>query len=659
MKIFFPMAVIILPILIPLNYSSGKDTRTIGRTHYNVTGLDRLAWSNVSPMHTSRYWAHLVLALCVVIWVCFIFHHELMHYIFKRQEFLSSRNHRLKASSTTVLITDIPKELCTSEAIMDLYGDFPGGVRRIWINRDLSQVVEKAKIRSQLEKLLENAETDLVRKAVKQHRALQKRQDRHAAKQDGLAHDGEGAIELLTNQPIPSSPGNAGSMHESSARPSGDVRRTTPEECVLDLEHDLASKAVWTKYVDQKQRSTMKINLTTLSRIPVFGTVFKTKVDTIYYCRREISRLNEEVELEIDKSESYSENGSAFIQFNGQKAAHLACQALADTSPRQMTKRLIELSPADINWANLGLSWRARYVRYTSFVIIFLVLIFIFGLISFFTGILSRASTLSGSTSWLHWIGSLPTWLLSFIQGTLPPVIQVILLSGPLPIVLRALTNHTEGAFTGSQGERSLQIWYFILLLIELFIIPTISSGLTSIVESLVNNPFGTSIPNILATNLPTAANYYFSFLVVQALSISASSILQTIRLLNYYVIGSVNSPDSVFERLSWTNRTRIGSNIPWYTTFVVIGTSLSYFLLLASMLKLIRSCLLHDCAIDIGLHDSHLRSLLGSDQKQSALRRSHWQRRWRRIVLPNCYQSNILWALLHGNLPDWSFLSR
>jgi hypothetical protein len=113
-------------------------------------------------------------------------------------------------------------------------------------------------------------------------------------------------------------------------------------------------------------------------------------------------------------------------------------------------------------------------------------------------------------------------------------------------------------------------LWYFIFLIVELFIIPTISSGLTSIVEELIRTP--TSVPNILATNLPTAANYYFSFLILQALSLSATSILQTIRLFKFYVIGHVNTPDSVFEKLSWTNLTRIGSNIPWYTTFAVIG---------------------------------------------------------------------------------------
>jgi hypothetical protein len=308
-----------------------------------------------------------------------------------------------------------------------------------------------------------------------------------------------------------------------------------------------------------------------VAKIPLLGRFFRGKVDTIYFCRRELARLNKEIEEEAKSPDVFPYNLSAFIQFNTQKAAHLACQSVADTSPSRMRKRLVEISPGDINWPSLSISWKARYLRLGAFLVLFALLLFAFGIISVFTGILSRVSTLSGSTAWLRWIGSLPRWLLSFIQGTLPPVIQVIVLSGPLPILIRLLTNRVRGATTGQQGERSLQLWYFIFLMVELFIIPTVSSGLTSTVDTLIRTP--TSVPNILATDLPTAANYYFSFLILQALSLSATSILQTIRLFKFYVIGSVNTPDEVFEKLSWTNLTRIGSNVPWYTTFAVIGT--------------------------------------------------------------------------------------
>jgi hypothetical protein len=547
LRIFFPMAVLVMPILIPLNVKGGKGTNTIAGVSYNVTGLDTLAWSNVSPENTDRYWAHLFLAIGVVAWVCFIFHQELSHYIVKRQEYLSSLGHKLKASSTTVLIQDIPKKLCNTEALEELYGDFPGGIRRIWINRDFTALVDKDKLRKHYEDLLENAETDLLRRVARQSRK---------------AKPNEVALEVQPEEDSASLP----------VRP--EMGPATPAACREDLEYDLETNAAWTRFLRPKQRKRMRIPTDEHSiacKIPLVGRFFKAKVDTIYYCRRELARLNKEIEMDTKREEEYPQNQSAFVQFNSQKAAHLACQSIAHTSPRHMRRRLVEISPGDINWPSLNLSWRSRYLRMVAFLFLFILLVFVFGLISFFTGILSRVSTLSGSTSWLKWIGSLPPWLLSFVQGTLPPVIQVIVLSGPLPILLRMLTNRTRGATTGQEGERSLQLWYFIFLIFELFIIPTISSGLTSIVEELIRTP--TSVPNILATDLPTAANYFFSFLIVQALSLSATSILQTIRLFKFYVIGHVNTPDAVFEKLSWTNLTRIGSNVPWYTTFAVIGT--------------------------------------------------------------------------------------
>jgi hypothetical protein len=615
LKIFAPMTVLILPILLPLNYSDGRGHRTINNSPNNVTGLDTLAWSNVSPEHTNRYWAHLVLAVVVVIWVCFIFYHELKHYIMRRQEFLSSPSHRLKASSTTVLITDIPTDLCTHEGLTEMYDDFPGGIRRIWFNRDFKPLVQKDAARKKFEDMLENAETNMIREIVRKDAKQQKRQKNRTPNLSTSVHEQRIGQELRTDS-------------TSDVIVRDDIHQAaTPAACEGDLQHDLKTEAAWTKYLSPKQRQKMRIprgNHTSLFHIPIVGRFFSTKVDTIYYCRRELARLNIEIESDVEMSDSYPQTGSAFIQFDSQMAAHLACQSVADTMPRHMTKRTVEISPADINWPSLNIGWRARYLRLVWFLVLFIVLVFLFGVISFITGVLSHASTLGTSYAWLKWIGELPQWLLAFIQGTLPPVIQVILLSGPLPILLRSMTNSTRGAATGSEGERSLQTWYLIFLLIELFIIPTISSGLTGVVSELIHSP--ASVPNILAVNLPTAANYYFSFLVVQALSISASSILQTIRLFNFYVLGSVNTPDSVFNKLSWTNRTRIGSNIPWYTTFAVIGmlctpacktASLTYF----------RSCLLRHCALDPHLHDPHFQPFLGRDQKQYPLRHQNWKR--------------------------------
>src|SRR5882757_3132138 len=73
-RIFIILGLTMLPILLPLNAIAGRGE--LG----SVRGLDTLSFSNVSPLHTERYWAHLVLALFAAIAVCFILQREIWDY---------------------------------------------------------------------------------------------------------------------------------------------------------------------------------------------------------------------------------------------------------------------------------------------------------------------------------------------------------------------------------------------------------------------------------------------------------------------------------------------------------------------------------------------------------------------------------------------------
>lgn len=128
LKIFCILALVIIPILLPLNSIGG-----IGGDL--VQGLDRLAWTNVAPEDTSRYWAHLLLALVVIVLFCYMFYRELRAYIRLRQAYLTSPQHRLRASATTVLVASIPRKWLGVKELLGLYDVFPGGIRNIWINR--------------------------------------------------------------------------------------------------------------------------------------------------------------------------------------------------------------------------------------------------------------------------------------------------------------------------------------------------------------------------------------------------------------------------------------------------------------------------------------------------------------------------------------------
>lgn len=171
LKIFVPAACIILPILIPLNAVNGRGTafasESNNRDATNVTGLDQLAWGNIRPTHTSRYWAHWILALFLICYVCFVAFDELRGYIRMRQAYLTSPQHRLRASATTVLVSSIPPKWCTMEALDGLYDVFPGGIRNIWLNRNYDELSDKVQRRDQLAQKLEAAETDLIKKCCK------------------------------------------------------------------------------------------------------------------------------------------------------------------------------------------------------------------------------------------------------------------------------------------------------------------------------------------------------------------------------------------------------------------------------------------------------------------------------------------------------------
>ena len=86
------------------------------------------------------------------------------------------------------------------------------------------------------------------------------------------------------------------------------------------------------------------------------------------------------------------------------------------------------------------------------------------------------------------------------------------------------------GAPTRSKREVITQDFYFTFLFIELVLLVTIASGIVKIVPQIIKNPI--NIPTILATNLPTSGNYFFNYLVVQALGFSGSVLFQYLRVL-------------------------------------------------------------------------------------------------------------------------------
>uniref|UniRef100_A0A093VTS2 Uncharacterized protein RSN1 n=1 Tax=Talaromyces marneffei PM1 TaxID=1077442 RepID=A0A093VTS2_TALMA len=744
LKIFVPMGLVILPILIPINKFGGKDNNfvsNINSTTWNVTGMDQLAWGNITPQHTDRYWAHLVLAVLSIFYVCAVFFDELRGYIRLRQAYLTSPQHRLRASATTVLVTAIPKRWLTVEALTNLYDVFPGGIRNIWINRQLDELNEKVKLRDRLALALEAAETDLIVKCkkaqMKQAKAEAKKSGKRASKENekrkeetdknaaelvmqsgissgdphqvahnvqdalkknresknleahrqkkkkfiplvgggltnvvgngatklvgGLRKSNQGDEQRLDNTPgfavlpeepsstsnrenskgindprnqyirssfdsnkdsVNSAPDEAGqhtsypvNSEEQTSRHPGWSRKSSanskrgnraPEIDEIPLtevetkesqirpdtgttddsasrekkdrqEYPLAyhenwqedcGEPLWKKYIRQKDRETMRLPIFGITWMPSLPFIGK-KVDTIDYCRKEVARLNLEIEIDQQHPEKFPLMNSAFIQFNHQVAAHMACQTVSHHVPKQMAPRVVEISPDDVIWDNMSMKWWERYLRSGGIFIVVCGMVAGWAIPVAFTGLLSQLSYLEGTFPWLQWLSKLPHWLFSAIQGVLPPLFLSLLMV-VLPVILRFLSQ-TQGLQTGMAVELMVSNYYFAFLFVQLFLVVAISSSFSTLIDSVTNI---TGWPELLAENIPKSSNYFFSYMILRAMSVSAGALAQILNLIQWFILGPLfdNTARNKWSRTTNLDTIQWGSFFPVYTTLACIG---------------------------------------------------------------------------------------
>ena len=729
LKIFVPAACVILPVLLPLNSVHGKGGNwAVGQhaSQSNVTGLDTLAWGNVRPTNTNRYWAHWLLALGLIVWICYVSYDELKNYIRMRQAYMTSPQHRLRASATTVLVSSIPPKWCTVEALDGLYDVFPGGLRNIWINRNFDELSDKVKKRDKLAKTLENTETALIKKCfkkneenmakaekeagkkiTKEEKAKQKsskdqagRQQAHGhgistgnphqvqhtveeatggdhesissesdheedaadntkrtlpggvqaftqgfdrvkrgflggirganngvnktidttngfvAPQDDPTRESEDTVnQHLVSKPLPDTPRKRNTkqfgterhsgVHDASAgagntagrgrstnaagekaaqgsplSQSSTVRSEKGQPGSSGVQYPTAFEegltqdpddALWREYLTEKDRDTM--------RLPIFGwqwmptlPLMGPKVDTIRYCREQVATLNTEIEEDQAHPERFPLMNSAFIQFNHQVAAHMACQSLSHHVPKQMAPRLIEIDPNDVIWDNMSIPWWQRYIRTAAVVVIVVAMIVLWAIPVAFTSALSQINTAAHTYTWLSWLLQTPAWFRSVLQGVLPAALLGLLLF-LLPVILRALIK-LEGAQSGMLIELSVQSYYFFFLFVQLFLVVTIAGSALVFASYFTSADGFTKIPDLLGQSIPQASNYFISYMLLQALSVSAGALLQVGSLFGWFILAPIldTTARAKFRRQTNLSNIQWGTFFPTYTNLACIG---------------------------------------------------------------------------------------
>jgi len=134
--------------------------------------------------------------------------------------------------------------------------------------------------------------------------------------------------------------------------------------------------------------------------------------------------------------------------------------------------------------------------------------------------------------------------------------------------VLGTLEGHT----THVGVELATQDMYFAFLFVQIFLVVSISSGLTTVAQGIINNPSAT--PGLLAQNLPKASNFFFSYMLLQGLAVSAGGLLQLTRIVSLSIFGFLfdNTPRKKWRRQVHLSNFNWGTFYPTYTNLAVIG---------------------------------------------------------------------------------------
>ena len=416
--IFVPSMCVIVPTLLPINYHGGKDTGAITiedqTINFNVTGLDTLSWQNVSPEKTRRYWGHLVCALLIIFWALYRVYREKLNFIDVRQRFLTSPEHRLKASARTVLITNIPTEYRSTAALEALYDVFVDNDDRsklsVWVNRDYGPLRRLVARRRSHRHALEKAELKILRHVNKSYQKS----------------------DIRFVDPPDVSPGKSPAIEDQSRSHDlvmpldGSIEAAFENDCNQQLQP-------WHRYLPKFTGPTITIVQQEdgiwqpASLFKVWDKRSKKVVPKIAWLRFEVARLTIQIESllqNLDDDTLFKKQNSAFIQFDRQMAAHMCCALVSHDKAGRMSPRYLEASPHEILWPNMNVTSSGRVIKTCIALVLFTAILFLWGVPATILASASQLDTLRASVSWLQWLRSWPSWIISLISGQSSPFLR-------------------------------------------------------------------------------------------------------------------------------------------------------------------------------------------------------------------------------------------
>ncbi|GMK56864.1 hypothetical protein CspeluHIS016_0307040 [Cutaneotrichosporon spelunceum] len=540
MKAMIPIWLVSWVVLFPINSVDGSTSK----------GLDMFGMSNAAA-EPKRYWAHLCLAYLFNGWIMTLLWLEMKVWLKTRQEWLVSPKHSRTAQASTVLITSIPPDYMDEDALTNLYSYLPGGVYRVWLQRDLRDMPKVWQQRINACHALEDAQVALIRTANKMDDQIQK------------SH----------NDSKPS----AEDSHTSAKAGENDTEAAEAAEIVPDAwRPKVRLKPSWAPFSLGWLGVGQKVDAITYYRAAVEE------------CTIQLTAKRKQLERDIltpgNADDYYQPLSSAFICFNQQIAAHIAKEFLPYGEPYHMSHRYIELSPDNVLWGNMGIKSDYELNLRSSVSILItagLVVAFIFPVV-LATFVLPRAANTSIVGN-VWGVGNITVkgtdfgskLLLGLLTGLVPAILLMVILM-IAPTLLRLLAKLAN--YTKTEVELDVMDRYFAFLIIERFLIPTIATllpeGDTTKVQWWPDFSQGASkaLQKTFEVQLPQASTFYITLLLLQVTG-QFVQLFSPITLITYYskvILGS-GTPRSFYNARYKMNSPTWGSEWPNMTVYFVI----------------------------------------------------------------------------------------
>lgn len=542
--LFLTLSIIHIPILIPIHYLSclGESLNEIN-SNSSSRWLDRINMSNLVQRKSKKLIFHLILSIFVVVWFHFMLISELKH------TYKTSKNVKKGDGDNIIFVDNLPEMLRGNKnKIVQFFNSiFPeASVEARFLPK------QTKKLRTQYKEL---TEMELRMEKIAMQIVLEKYFSR-TEKSTNQEYKGSPSFKELTCLTV-----NKWKFHMRTAS----RYFKTPIKC-------RRSKIFGNFYlpvIEFKSKSFIQ------SRYQSFDMMFKRYNKLSKEWRgecRSVGKWNNSEYFLADKNPNTQVSyDKAFVMFKSAEMAHAIGDLMLDGNIYHFNNVLIAPNLDDVIWQNIRITSPALIFSRSALANILSALITIGYIIPVaFIALISQVPYLASVVPFLAQMQTRSKVLNDVLAGIIP-VVTLVFLTEFAPYIFRYF-SYLRCKRTGSEIEIDTQKWFFVFLFVHVFLVVTISSGISFLVERIVNNPV--SIPALLANDLPKSSNFFCSFIVIRSLAYSGGNFLQLKELffeVFYYRLG-MYCPHQRLRRLKNLPVFQWGSIYPIFSVLGSIG---------------------------------------------------------------------------------------